>query len=183
MNNIDVAAIDRALTTPENEHLVNFNTIARLSGDVKNGIPYLLREGEVTDVRNNLLEMCNGNEKQVVLKQGTTYFVDPRLAVAFLKKRYPLMGDVIKQWEARFGRADIPKDLSQNAPPLMQHFLQVFGSERFRCVFRQGIWFFCLNDIVRVATGDASNFAAVKDRICRLDPTLPDLFSIRHKFG
>lgn len=178
------ANIDCILANPEKEHLVNFNTIAHLTGEAKNGIPSLLRSGEVADVRNNLIEMYNGDEKQVVLKQGTTYFVDRRLALAFLKKRCPYMKVAVTEWEARFGRADIPQTLFLNAPPIMQHFLQVFnGGDRFRSVFRQGRWYFCLNDVVRAATGDASNFAAVKDHICRTDPTLQELFSMRYKFG
>jgi len=152
---VRVDILDRLLETQTGEGLVNFNDLAKaVVGSAPSGIPTLLRRGGLEDIKTNLVNLSNGDEKKVIRKQGTTYFVDPRLAIAFVKQHRPQITQDITRWEDVYGRADIPEQLGQDAPALLQHLMSVFAGSKFRCTFQDGKWFFCIHDVVKAATDD-----------------------------
>ena len=138
----------------QRDGLVNFSNVAKLVADTSRGIPRLLQKGNLKDVHANLVNFNDGDERRVLVKDGPNYKADPRLAVAFLKHQRPDLNDAILQWESTYGRADIPQELSENAPELLRHLTSVFARDHFRCTFQDGKWFFCLNDVVQAATND-----------------------------
>ena len=146
--------LDEYLTVQNDEGLVNFNKIATHVSGIGSGIPVLLRKGGLNDVKTNLINMNEGDETRVVKKQGTQYFVDPRLAVAFIRINCKNIPEDVERWESTYGRADIPEVLSQDAPTLLRHLMSVFNSSKFRCTFQDGKWYFCLHDVVQAATED-----------------------------
>lgn len=152
---IRVDVLNNLLETQTDDGLVNFNDIAKtVVANTPSGLPTLLRRGGLEDVKINLVNLNNGDEKKVVRKQGTTYFVDARLAIAFIKQRCPELTQDVTRWEVVYGRADIPEQLGQDAPALLQHLMSIFANSKFRCTFQEGKWYFSLHDVVKAATED-----------------------------
>lgn len=167
----------------QTDGLVNFTNVAKLVADTSRGIPRLLQKGNLKDVHANLVNFNHGDENRVFHKHGSTYWADPRLAVAFLKNQRLDLNEAVLQWETTYGRADIPQELSENAPELLRHLTSVFARDNFRCTFQDGKWYFALNDIVRAATEDASHVARAIAQIFEFDPSLMDECAKFCKFG
>lgn len=152
---VRVDVLNHLLETQTDDGLVNFNDIAKaVVASTPSGIPALLRRGGLEDIKTNLVNLSNCDEKKVVRKQGTTYFVDPRLAIAFIKQRCPELTQDVTRWELAYGRADIPEQIGQDAPALLQHLMSIFANSKFRCTFQDGKWYFCLHDVIKAATED-----------------------------
>ena len=162
--------------------LINFNTFAKHICNTSSGVLRLLQKGNLNDIKTNLVNLQDGEEERVIRKDKATYYVDPRLAVAFAKLQCPELQEPVTCWETLYGRGDIPEQLAANAPALLQHLTSVFARDNFRCTFQDGKWYFCLNDIVSAATEDIHN---VRDRIMRVSSFDPHLLSdVRtHKFS
>ena len=134
--------------------LCYFNNVAKLVADTSRGIPRLLQKGNLKDIHTNLVNLSNGEEELVFRKDGCNYWVDPRLAIAFVKNQRADLGEAVVGWESTYGRADIPEELTKDAPQLLRHLTSVFSRDNFRCTFQDGKWYFCLNDVVQAATED-----------------------------
>lgn len=150
-----VDTLNRLLET-QTDGLVNFNDIVKaVVTSTLSGIPTMLHiRGGLEDIKTNIVNLSNGDEKKVVREQGTTYLVDPRLAVAFIKQHCPDISQDVTRWEHVYGRADIPEQLA-NTYVLRQHLMSVFDNSKFRCTFQDGKWYFCLHDVVKAATNDS----------------------------
>lgn len=177
-----IDCLDLEFYTTDSHGLVNFNNIANLIGKTSGGVPSLLRKGPVTLVKDNLVNMNQGDETRVIHKTGTTYFVDRRLAIAFLKSQRPDLHAEVSRWEAVYGRADIPNELGQRAPALFRHILDVFGASNFRCTFKDK-WYFCLNDVIQAATGDGNNALRSFHKAVEFDPSISESITKSQKFG
>ena len=167
----------------QTDGLVNFNAFARHMCNTSSGILRLLQKGNLNDIKTNLVNLQGGEEERVVRKEGTTYFVDPRLAVAFVKIQRPELQESVSQWETVYGRGDIPEQLAANAPELLRHLTSVFSRDKFRCIFQDDQWHFCLNDIVQAATEDVINVTRSINRAFEFEPTLRELCQKTFKFS
>lgn len=164
--------------------LVNFTNVAKLVADTSRGIPRLLQKGTLRDVQTNLVNFNHGVEERVFQKDGTNYWVDPRLAVAFLKTQRIDLNEAVVQWESTYGRADIPEELSKKAPELLRHLTSVFSRDNFRCTFQDGKWYFCLNDVVQAATEESiTHVPRTLTQVFEFDSTLREECSKTFKFG
>ena len=164
------------------EGLVHFNGIAKLVCDTSCGMPRLLQRGNLKDIKSNLVNLNNGEEERVLRKNGSDYWVEPRLAVAFIKTQRADLNEAAVQWETAYGRADLPEELGKNAPELLRHLTSVFINDRFRCTYQDGKWYFCLNDVVQAATEDY-NVSRTISRIHEFDASLRDTLTKTYKFS
>ncbi len=164
--------IDALLADQTDDGLVNFNSICKLTVITNNPIGRLLSRGGLEDIKTNLINLANGNETRVVHKKASIHYVDPRLAIAFIKKHCPDLSDEVADWELEYGRGDIPEKLGDEAPELLRHLMSVFDNSKFRCTFQDGEWFFCLHDVIQAATGDQPGNSRNVDRAYELDNSL-----------
>lgn len=179
---VRVDVLDNLLETQTDDGLVNFNDLAKaVVGSAPSGIPTLLRRGGLDDIKTNLVNLSNCDEKKVVRKHGTTYFVDPRLAIAFIKQRCPELTQDVTRWELVYGRADIPEQLGQDAPALLQHLMSIFANSKFRCTFQEGKWYFSLHDVVKAATEDP-HIGRTLDRVVEFDGSIASQISRKYNF-
>lgn len=92
--------LNALLAEQTDDGLVNFNNIAKcVKPAASDGIPSLLRKGGLDDIKVNLVNLNGGDETRVVRKQGTTYYTDLRLAVAFIKQNCPDLQERVSEWE------------------------------------------------------------------------------------
>ncbi len=174
--------ISTLLADQTNDYLVNFNRISKLTVITNNTRAKLLSRGGLEDVKTNLINLANGDEASVLRKQDGIYYVDPRLAIAFIKKHCPDLSEKIVDWELEYGRGDIPEKLCEKAPALLQHLMSVFDNSKFRCTYQEGEWLFCLHDVIQAATGDQKNNSRNLGRALELDPSLINPDPRTHKF-
>ena len=176
-----IESLNTCLSTQTDDGLVNFNEIAKALTSVRDGIPRLLNGGFVSDVKTSLINMNGGREDRVVSKRGTTYFVDRRLAIAFIKKQKPYLKTQIQQWETKYGRADVP-ELLLRIPGFDVHLAEAFSTGHFRSVYKDGKWLLCLHDVVQTATGDQPHNGRNLAKVFEIDDLLEQDCRATHKF-
>ncbi len=174
--------IEVLLRREEVPGFVNLNNLAALIISEKhNGIPYLLKRGNLPLVKANLSNMLGG-EEHVYQKIGSVYHADRRLALAIIKLYCPDLHEEVSIWETVYGRGDIPEEISKTAPVLHQHIKEIFENTKFRCVYLNGKWFFNVHDIIQSATKDPNNNARNLNRACELDPSIVKSLDMLYKF-
>lgn len=161
--------LNQCLATQE-DGLVHFNPIRKLLKESSSGVCRLLSKGNWKDIKANLINLL-GDEVRVLWQEGPKTLMDPRLAVSYIKMRRPGLIEAVTHWEATYGRGDIPEALSKDAPDILHHITVVFANDFFRCYYEAGIWYFCLHDMVRLATEDSDVDEAL-DKAYELDATL-----------
>ena len=169
--------------TDQKHGLVNFNAFAKHICNTSSGVLRLLQKGNLNDIKTNLVNLQGGEEERVIRKEGATYYVDPRLAVAFAKLQRPELQEPVTRWETVYGRGDVPQELAANAPALFQHLTSVFSRNHFRCTFQDGKWYFCLNDVVQAATVDVVHVSRTLAQVFQFDPNLRDLCKKTFQFS